>query len=86
MKQVASQTKCGSGTFLTKMRSVFRIAANAFSSEAWGGRSANRGQSTQACRLPYGLVVNGELLDMEDIQYLLISPQDLCELEQVPIA
>src|SRR3954447_19828341 len=24
-----------------------------FSSEAWGGRSANRGQCAQACRLPY---------------------------------
>jgi hypothetical protein len=32
-----------------------------FSSEAWGGRSANRGQCAQACRMPYGLVVNGEL-------------------------
>ena len=27
-----------------------------FSSEAWGGRSANRGQCAQACRMPYGLV------------------------------
>jgi hypothetical protein len=25
-----------------------------FSSEAWGGRSANRGQCAQACRKPYG--------------------------------
>lgn len=32
-----------------------------FSSEAWGGRSANRGQCAQACRLPYGLIANGEL-------------------------
>lgn len=32
-----------------------------FSSEAWGGRSANRGQCAQACRMPYGLIVNGEL-------------------------
>eukprot|EP00961_Rhodomonas_salina_P145351 1956223-Rhodomonas_salina.1 len=30
-----------------------------FSSEAWGGRSANRGQCAQACRLPYTLVLNG---------------------------
>jgi len=30
-----------------------------FSSEAWGGRSANRGQCAQACRLPYGLIVVG---------------------------
>ncbi len=26
-----------------------------FSSEAWGGRSANRGQCAQACRLQYGM-------------------------------
>ena len=29
-----------------------------FSSEAWGGRSANRGQCAQACRLPYELFVD----------------------------
>ena len=45
-----------------------------FSSEAWGGRSANRGQCAQACRMPYGLVVNGQLRDLADIKYLL-SPQ-----------
>ena len=28
-------------------------------SEALGGRSANRGQCAQACRLPYELVVDG---------------------------
>lgn len=32
-----------------------------FSSEAWGGRSANRGQCAQACRMPYGLLVNGQI-------------------------
>ncbi len=32
-----------------------------FSSEAWGGRSANRGQCAQACRMPYGLMVDGQL-------------------------
>ena len=53
-----------------------------FSSEAWGGRSANRGQCAQACRLPYGLIQNGELVDLQDMSYLL-SPQDLCGLEQV---
>ena len=31
-----------------------------FSSEAWGGRSANRGQCAQACRLPYEMMVDGE--------------------------
>ena len=53
-----------------------------FSSEAWGGRSANRGQCAHACRLPYGLITDGKLTDLEDMQYLL-SPQDLSGLEQV---
>jgi len=54
-----------------------------FSSEAWGGRSANRGQCAQACRLPYGLLVDGELRTQGDYRYLL-SPQDLMALEQLP--
>ena len=46
-----------------------------FSSEAWGGRSANRGQCAQACRMPYGLIVNGSLTELsQDVQYLL-SPR-----------
>ena len=32
-----------------------------FSSEAWGGRSANRGQCAQACRLPYGGVARPKI-------------------------
>lgn len=42
-----------------------------FSSEAWGGRSANRGQCAQACRLDYGMLVDGSLKSMGDVQYLL---------------
>ena len=45
-------------------------------SESLGGRSANRGQCAQACRLPYELIVDGEDRDLGDQQYLL-SPQDL---------
>jgi U32 family peptidase len=40
------------------------------------GRSANRGQCAQACRLPYELLCDGELRDFGDQKYLL-SPQDL---------
>ena len=54
-----------------------------FSSEAWGGRSANRGQCAQACRLPYDLLVDGEKRDLKDARYLL-SPGDLYALHQVP--
>ena len=45
-------------------------------SEALGGRSANRGQCAQACRLPYEMLVDGEPIDLGDKSYLL-SPQDL---------
>jgi len=45
-------------------------------SEAWGGRSANRGQCAQSCRLPYELVVDGETRPLGDVAYLL-SPLDL---------
>jgi len=45
-------------------------------SEALGGRSANRGECAQACRMPYELVVDGEGQAVGDRAYLL-SPQDL---------
>ncbi len=54
-----------------------------FSSEAWGGRSANRGQCAQACRLPYQMMVDGTIAPLADARYLL-SPGDLYALEQVP--
>ena len=54
-----------------------------FSSEAWGGRSANRGQCAQACRLPYQMMVDGRVQPLADARYLL-SPGDLYALEQVP--
>lgn len=45
-------------------------------SEAWGGRSANRGQCAQSCRLPYELVIDGAVKPLGDVAYLL-SPLDL---------
>jgi putative protease len=52
-------------------------------SEALGGRSANRGECAQACRMPYETIVDGKLLDLGDKKYLL-SPQDLSGLELLP--
>jgi putative protease len=51
-------------------------------SEALGGRSANRGQCAQACRLPYELIVDHQPRDLGDRAYLL-SPQDLAAVEQM---
>jgi len=52
-------------------------------SEVWGGRSANRGECAQACRLPYDLMVDGVHQPMGDIAYLL-SPKDLAAIDIVP--
>jgi putative protease len=52
-------------------------------SEAWGGRSANRGQCAQSCRMPYELVVDGVHRPLGDVQYLL-SPKDLSGARAVP--
>ncbi len=52
-------------------------------SEALGGRSANRGECAQACRMPYRIVCDGELQDLDSVQYLL-SPQDLAAYDLVP--
>ena len=49
-------------------------------SEALGGRSANRGECAQACRLPYDLISDGKPVPLGDKRYLL-SPQDLAGLE-----
>ncbi len=52
-------------------------------SESLGGRSANRGECAQACRMPYELISDGQLLPLGDKKYLL-SPQDLAGLEVLP--
>src|SRR5882672_9288404 len=52
-------------------------------SESLGGRSANRGECAQACRMPYELVSDGRTVELGDRKYLL-SPQDLAGLEMLP--
>ena len=52
-------------------------------SESLGGRSANRGQCAQACRLPYDLLCDGRDVDTGAVKYLL-SPQDLAGFELIP--
>jgi U32 family peptidase len=52
-------------------------------SESLGGRSANRGECAQACRMPYDLISDGVQVPLGDKKYLL-SPQDLAGLEVLP--
>lgn len=51
-------------------------------SENFGGRSANRGQCAQSCRLPYRIFVDGKEYRDTDAQYLF-SPHDLCALPRL---
>ncbi len=57
-----------------------------FTSESIGGRSANRGQCAQSCRFSYEMYVDGEKQDLKKqgrkMSYL-VSPQDLCGIEEV---
>lgn len=52
-------------------------------SESLGGRSANRGECAQACRMTYELMADGESVELGDRAYLL-SPQDLSGLPVMP--
>lgn len=54
-----------------------------FTSETLGGRSANRGQCAQSCRFSYDLIVDGEVKQNLDRNYL-VSPQDLCGIAEIP--
>lgn len=52
------------------------------SGEAWVGRSANRGQCNQGCRMPYDLVLDGQTQDLGEHRYLL-SPKDLAAVDEI---
>jgi len=82
IRAILAETGCELEIFVHGALCV-AYSGQCFSSEAWGGRSANRGQCAQACRLPYELLVDGRLRPLADARYLL-SPGDLYALGQVP--
>ncbi len=82
VRSIRSQTDCELELFVHGALCV-SYSGQCFSSEAWGGRSANRGQCAQACRLPYELLVDGQLRPLGAARYLL-SPGDLYALHQIP--
>jgi putative protease len=79
---IRAQTACELEMFVHGALCV-SYSGQCFSSEAWGGRSANRGQCAQACRLPYELLVDDELRPLGDARYLL-SPGDLYAVPLMP--
>ncbi|MCB9453761.1 MAG: U32 family peptidase [Anaerolineaceae bacterium] len=82
VRLIREQTDCELEMFVHGALCV-SYSGQCFSSEAWGGRSANRGQCAQACRLPYELIVDDLLKPLGDARYLL-SPGDLYTLGQIP--
>lgn len=82
IKQIGDQAKLPMEVFVHGALCV-SYSGQCLTSEMWGGRSANRGECAQACRLPYDLMVDGVQKPMGDVAYLL-SPKDLAALEIVP--
>lgn len=82
IKTIGEQAKLPMEVFVHGALCV-SYSGQCLTSEMWGGRSANRGECAQACRLPYDLMVDGEQKPMGDVAYLL-SPKDLAAVELVP--
>ena len=82
VRSIIEETGCDIEIFVHGALCV-AYSGQCFSSEAWGGRSANRGQCAQACRLPYQMMVDGRVQPLADARYLL-SPGDLYALEHIP--
>ncbi len=82
IKDIRSKTDMPIETFVHGALCV-AYSGQCLTSESLGGRSANRGQCAQACRLSYDLISDGQDIDLGDQKYLL-SPQDLAAYELTP--
>jgi len=80
IRQIRAATDCELEIFV---HGALCVSYSGQCSESLGGRSANRGQCAQSCRLPYELIVDGEKRELGEKSYL-VSPQDLCGLDDVP--
>jgi putative protease len=82
IRNITAATKMPVETFVHGALCV-AYSGQCLTSESLGGRSANRGQCAQACRLEYQLINDGNEVDLGDMKYLL-SPQDLAAYEHIP--
>ncbi len=82
IRKIHSQTKIELEAFVHGALCV-AYSGQCLTSESLGGRSANRGQCAQACRLPYDLICDGQDVNLDQVKYLL-SPQDLAAYALVP--
>ncbi len=82
IRRIRSQTRLGLEVFVHGALCI-AVSGQCMASLALGGRSANRGQCAQACRLPYQLICDGRPLDLGQRKYLL-SPRDLAAYDLLP--
>ena len=82
IRKIASATNMPLEVFIHGALCV-AYSGQCLTSESLGGRSANRGQCAQACRLPYELIVDNQDRPLDDVKYLL-SPQDLAGYAAIP--
>jgi putative protease len=82
IKQIKEKTDCELEVFVHGALCV-AYSGQCFTSESIGGRSANRGQCAQSCRLEYDMIVDGKKVDMKERKYL-VSPKDLCGIAEIP--
>ncbi len=82
IRELSAGTRIGLEAFVHGALCV-AYSGQCLTSESLGGRSANRGQCAQACRLPYQLLCDDQLVELGNVQYLL-SPQDLAAHALLP--
>lgn len=58
------------------------FSGQCLTSENLGGRSANRGQCAQSCRLPYKMLVDKKPFDLQGKRFVF-SPQDLSAIDEL---
>lgn len=58
------------------------FSGQCLTSENLGGRSANRGQCAQSCRLPYRMLVDKKPFDLQGKKFVF-SPQDLSAIDEL---
>jgi len=81
MKNIRSKTDKELEVFVHGALCV-AYSGQCLTSESMGGRSANRGQCAQTCRLDYQLNVNGKVEDLGAQKYL-VSPKDLFGVDEI---
>ncbi len=81
IKEIRAQTEKELEVFVHGALCV-AYSGQCFTSESIGGRSANRGQCAQSCRLEYELYVDDKKKEMGEKKYL-VSPKDLLGISEV---